>query len=61
MVDQFQKKKEEFFIKQIGGNMILNPVVDKIIQFFLKALSTINPKAYEQNMKNYEIIQGYLS
>lgn len=59
--DQFQQKKEKFFMNQIGGDIILNPIVDKMINFFINALYIISPKSYQKNMDNYKNIQTYLS
>ncbi len=60
VVNEFEKDKEDFFINQIWGKMILHPVVDKIIRFFINLLYTISPKTYQQNLDNYNNIQQYL-
>ena len=60
LIGQIEQKKEEFFINQIGGTMVLNPAVDKVIKFFITTLYTINPKTYEKNLENYNAIQQYL-
>ncbi len=57
--DQFEQKKEDFFINQIGGAMILNPVIDKVIRFFINILYSISPKSYQNNLANYNNIQQY--
>jgi len=59
LTNQFEQKKEDFFINQIGGNMILNPVIDKVIKFFINTLYTISPKTYQKNLTNYNNIQQY--
>lgn len=59
LVNQFQQKKEDFFINQIGGNIVLNPVIDKIIRFFINILYSISPKTYQDNLTNYNNIQQY--
>lgn len=60
IIDQFQKKKQEFFINQLGGTMILNPTINKLIKYSINALYTINPKKYQINLTNYNNIQHYL-
>lgn len=59
LTKQFEQKKEEFFINQIGGTMVLNPVVDKVIGFFINILYSINPTTYQKNLTNYNNIQQY--
>jgi len=59
LVDQFEQKKEEFFISQIGGSMVLNPIIDKVIKFFINTLYSISPKIYQNNLANYNNIQQY--
>ncbi len=59
LVTQFEQKKEDFFINQIGGSMILNPSIDKVIKFFINTLHSISPKTYQQNLNNYNNIQQY--
>jgi len=59
LTSQFEKRKEEFFINQIGGNMVLNPTVDKGIKFFINTLHNISPKKYQTNFDNYNNIQKY--
>ncbi|MEI6773672.1 MAG: hypothetical protein WCL18_02365 [bacterium] len=39
--------------------MILNPVIDKVIKFFINTLYTISPKTYQKNLTNYNNIQQY--
>jgi hypothetical protein len=60
LVNQFEQKKEDFFINQLGGDMVLNPSVDKIIKFFITTLYKISPKTYQTNFDNYNNIQKYL-
>lgn len=60
MVSEFEKDKEEFFINSLGGNMVLNPVIDKIISFFINTLYSISPKTYQKNLTNYNTIREYL-
>lgn len=60
LVSQFEQKKEDFFINQLGGNMVLNPVINKIIRFFINTLYSISPKTYQDNLTNYNNIQQYL-
>jgi hypothetical protein len=60
LLSQFKKKEEDFFINQIGGSMVLNPVINKIISFFIHTLYTISPKTYQKNLNNYNNIQQYL-
>lgn len=60
LVNQFEDKKQEFFINQIGWNIILNPAINKVIKFFINTLHTVSPKAYEKNLANYNNIQQYL-
>lgn len=57
LASQFEQKKQDFFINQIGGNMILNPAVNKVIKFFITTLYAISPKTYEKNLTNYNKIQ----
>jgi len=59
LTKQFEQKKEEFFINQIGGTMVLNPVVDKVIGFFINTLYSISPTTYQKNLTNYNNIQQY--
>ncbi len=59
LVTQFEQKKENFFINQLGGTMLLNPTVNKVIKFFINTLYSISPKTYQQNLDNYNIIQQY--
>jgi len=59
LVSQFEQKKQDFFINQIGGSMVLNPVVDKVIKFFINTLYSISPKTYQKNLNNYNTIQQY--
>jgi hypothetical protein len=40
--------------------MVLNPVVDKVINFFITTLYTISPKIYQENLTNYTAIKKYL-
>jgi hypothetical protein len=60
LVSQFEQKKEDFFINQIGGSMVLNPSVDKVIGFFINTLYKVSPKTYGKNLANYTTIQQYL-
>lgn len=60
LINQFEQKKQEFFINQLGGNIVLNPVIDKIIKYFINILYTISPKTYQKNLVNYTTIQQYL-
>ena len=57
IVNQFEQKKEDFFINQIGGSMVLNPAINKVISFFINTLYTISPKTYQNNVNNYNNIQ----
>lgn len=59
ITNQFEQKKEDFFINELGGTMVLNPVIDNIIKFFITTLSTIRPKKYQENLTNYTTIQQY--
>lgn len=59
LTSQFEKKKEEFFINQIGGSMVLNPIIDKGIKFFINTLHNISPEKYQTNLDNYNNIQKY--
>ncbi len=59
LVNAYEEKKKEFFINQIGGSMVLNPVVDKSIRFFINTLHDISPKTYQSNIDNYNTIQQY--
>ena len=61
LLRQFEQKKEDFFINQLGGSMILNPTVNKVIKFFITTLYTISPKTYEKNLNNFNDIQEYFS
>jgi hypothetical protein len=60
LVSQFEKKKEEFFINQLGGKMMLNPTINKGISFFINTLYSISPENYQNNLTNYNNIQKYL-
>gem|GEM_PF-1335054 len=60
LVSQFEQKKEEFFINELGGTMVLNPAINKIISFFINTLYSISPETYEKNLTNYNTIQQYL-
>ncbi len=60
LVNQFEQKKQEYFISQIWGNMMLNPTINRIIRTFITTLHTISPKTYENNRINYHKIQEYL-
>jgi hypothetical protein len=60
LVNQFEQRKEDFFINQLGGNMVLNPVINKMIKFFINTLYSISPKTYQKNLENYNNIQQYL-
>ena len=59
LTSQFEQKKEEFFVNQIGGSMVLNPAIDKVIKFFINMLYSISPKTYQENLNNYNNIQQY--
>lgn len=59
IVGQFEQKKEDFFMNQIGGSIILNPAINKVINFFITTLYKINPKVYEKNLINYSTMQNY--
>ncbi len=59
LTKQYEQKKEEFFVNQIGGTIVLNPVVDKVIGFFINTLYSINPTTYQKNLTNYNNIQWY--
>ena len=59
LVGQFEQKKEEFFMDEIGGDMVLNPVIDKVIKFFINTLYSISPETYQKNLNNYNNIQKY--
>jgi hypothetical protein len=55
LTNEFEQKKEEYFIQQLGGNMILNPAIDKIIRFFINTLYNISPKTYQNNRSRKKI------
>lgn len=59
MVSAFEQQKENFFVDEIGGDIILNPTINKVISFFINTLYSINPKAYQNNLTNYNNIQKY--
>ncbi|MCX6824315.1 MAG: hypothetical protein NT085_04260 [candidate division SR1 bacterium] len=59
LVGQFEQKKEDFFINQIGGSIVLNPAINKVIKFFINTLYSISPKTYQKNLTNYNNIQQY--
>ncbi len=59
LTNQFEQKKEDFFINQIGGSIIFNPGIDRVIKFFINTLYSISPKTYEKNLTNYNNIQQY--
>ena len=59
LLTQFEQKKEEFFINQIGGSMVLNPAINKVISFFINTLYKISPQTYQKNLDNYNTIQKY--
>lgn len=46
-------------MNEIGGNMVLNPVIDKVIKFFINTLYSISPETYQKNLNNYNNIQQY--
>lgn len=60
IINQFEQKKEEFFVNQLGGNMVLNPVINKGIKFFINTLYSISPETYQKNLNNYNNIQDKL-
>lgn len=60
LVNSFQQQKENFFVDQLWGDMVLNPVINKVISFFINTLYSISPKAYQNNLANYNEIQQYL-
>ncbi len=60
LVKEFDQQKEDFFLKQLWGNIITNPIVNDTIKFFLNTLYTISPKNYQKNINNYNTIQEYL-
>lgn len=60
LTSQFEQKKKDFFINQLWGTMVFNPVIDKIIKFFITTLYNISPKIYQKNLTNYDNIQQYL-
>jgi hypothetical protein len=39
--------------------MVLNPVINKVIKFFIDTLYRISPKTYQKNLTNYNNIQQY--
>ena len=39
--------------------MVLNPVIDNVIKFFINTLYSISPKTYQKNLTNYNTIQQY--
>ncbi|MFA7298592.1 MAG: hypothetical protein WC010_03010 [Candidatus Absconditabacterales bacterium] len=57
--NQFEQRKEEFFINQIGGSLVLNPAINKVIKFFINTLYSISPETYQKNLNNYNNIQEY--
>jgi len=59
IVTAFEEQKERFFIDEIGGNMIFNPAINKVISFFINTLYSISPKTYQDNLTNYNNIQEY--
>ncbi|MCI0500124.1 MAG: hypothetical protein L0Y61_00050 [Epsilonproteobacteria bacterium] len=59
MVTTFEQQKEKFFVDEIGGAMILNPAINKVIRFFINTLYSISPKTYQDNLTNYNNIQEY--
>lgn len=59
ITSQFEQKKEDFFINELGGSMVLNPAIDKVIKFFITTLYRISPKTYQENLQNYTTIQQY--
>ena len=59
LVNQFEQKKSEYFINQIGGSMVLNPTVNRVISFFINTLYKISPQTYQKNLDNYNNIQKY--
>ncbi len=61
LVRWFEQKKDEFFVSQIWGSMVLNPVIHKSIGFFIKTLYAISPKTYQKNLTNYNTIQQYFT
>lgn len=60
LTEQFEQEKERFFVEQLGGTMVLNPAIDKVIGFFINTLYSISPKTYQNNLANYNNIQQYL-
>lgn len=60
LVNSFQQQKENFFVDQLWGDMVLNPVINKVISFFINTLYSISPKAYQNNLANYNEIQQYI-
>lgn len=56
---QFEQKKEDFFINEIGGTMMLHPVINNIIKFFITTLYKISPKIYQENLINYTTMQQF--
>lgn len=60
LVSQFEQKKEEFFVNQLWGSLVLNPAINKTIKFFINTLYSVSPKNYQKNLANYNNIQQYL-
>lgn len=58
--NNFEQKKEDFFINELWGKMVLNPAINKTINFFINTLYSIAPQAYQNNLSNYNNIQQYL-
>lgn len=59
IISQFEQKKEDFFINEIGGTMMLHPVINNIVHFFITTLYKISPKTYQENLINYTTMQQF--
>jgi len=55
-----EEKKEQIFIKELGGEIVLHPTIDTIIKWYITSLHKIHPKKYQNNLDNYYLVQEYL-
>jgi len=55
----FQEQAEKQFIEALWWELFLHPILHTLVWWYIKALYTISPNTYQNNIDNYTIIQKY--